>query len=65
MLVRRELLVTLGEGLETHMLVETVSTLGAMGVTAEELRDPDLHIMEQVEMVAFATPGQVVGSACR
>ena len=47
------------------MMVETVTTLEEMGVTREELRDEDLHIMEEVEMVGWACLGQVVGTACR
>ena len=65
MLVRRDQLVTVGEGLRVHMLLETDNTLGAMGVMAEELRDPDLHLMDQVQAVRFVTQGQVVASACR
>ena len=65
MLARRKLLTILGEELRKQMMVETVTTLEEMGVTREELRDEDLHIMEEVEMVGWACPGQVVGTACR
>ena len=65
MLARRDFLVTLTQGLRVYMLVESADTLGGMSFTAEELRNPDPHLIDQVQAVTFATQGTVVASACR
>ena len=39
--------------------------LEELRVTLEELRDPDLSFMGDVELVGWGCQGQVVGEACR
>ena len=65
MLGRREELSNLGLELREKMRVETVTQLEELKVTLEELRDPDLTFMCDVESVGWGCQGQVVGEACR
>ena len=45
--------------------METVSRLEELRVPLEELRDPNLSFMGDVELVGWGCQGQVVGEACR
>ena len=65
MLGHREELSNLGVALREKMMVETVTQLEELKVTLEELRDPDLTFMCDVESIGWGCQGQDVGEACR